>query len=213
MKKVLLTLISVAFICLMTSDADAVKNSNAKWALHNAGGHDAKAHTCAFTVGDCNTGINIVGPVGGARNDIYILAIDVVGIAGTRYGLCCDGPFWFYGWTKCSDLEIPTTGWPACGGANAQTWAAEVSGPNVTVGILDVYSYPSTVSMSVCVDSRVGFAQVCDGSQPSPICFQTDGSDTRYFGVMGFNGTTGYNPCNVVPTEQRSWGSVKSLYR
>jgi hypothetical protein len=214
MKKVLLAFVGIAVLCFMVSDAAAVKNANGKWALHNAGTHDAKNNTCNFSLTDCNTGINVIGGNGGARQDIYVLAIDVVGIAGTRYGICCDGPVFFYGWTKCSDFEIPTTGWPGCGEANAQTWTAEVAGPHVTVGILDTYIYANTACLSVCVDSRVGTAEFCDGSEPSPICFATDGTDSRYFGSVEFNGSgCGFNPCTIVPVEQRSWGSVKSLYR
>jgi len=213
MKKVFLALLGVAVLCFMATDASAVKNANGKWALHDAGEHNSKTNTCSLTITDCVSEINTVGGGGGGREDIYVIAVDVVGIAGTRYGLCCDGPIYFYGWTKCSDFEIPTTNWPGCGEANAQTWTTEQPGPNVTVGILDAYIYGSTVSMCVCIDPRVGFAEWCDGSEPSPICFQADGSDSRYFGCVGFNGNPGYNPCSIVPVDQRSWGAVKSLYR
>lgn len=212
MKKALLVALGVAFVCFIATDAHAVRNDNGKWALHDAGMHNAKMNTCAVTILDCSTDINVAGGVGGERDDIYVVAIDVDGIAGTRYGLCCDGPVFFYGWTKCSDFEIPTAGWPGCGEANAQTWSAEVPGPHVTVGILDAYIYPSTQCMSICDDPRVGFAEFCDGSEPSPICFRT--SSTPHFGSVAFNGAgCGYNPCNVVPVEQKSWGGVKSLYR
>lgn len=218
MKKVLLVCLGVAVLCFMVSDANAAKNSNGKWALHDAGAHDAKNHTCGLTITDCATDINVLGGGGGARDDIYIIAVDVAGISGTRYGLCCDGPFFFYGWTKCSDFEIPTAGWPACGEANAQTWSAEQTGPHVTVGILDVYVYADSRCMSICVDDRVGFAEFCDGSEPSPICVRTnDGTlpgGTAHFGSVEFNASgCGYNPCSIVPTEQKTWGSVKGLYR
>jgi hypothetical protein len=212
MKKALLVALGFAFICFMAADAHAIKNDAGKWALHDAGPHNSKANTCGLAIGDCSTEINIVGGGGGARDDIYVLAIDVEGIAGTRYGLCCDGPFFFYGWTKCSDFEIPSPGWPGCGEANAQTWSAEQNGPHVTVGILDVYVYGSSACMSICIDSRVGFAEFCDLTQPSPICFST--VSAPHFGAVEFNGSgCGYNPCGVVATEQKSWGAVKSIYR
>jgi len=214
MKKLLLVFLGAAFICLMATDAQALKNSNGKWALHDAGAHNAKGNTCSLTITDCTSQINVVGGGGGAREDIYVIAVDVQGIAGTRYGLCCDGPVYFYGWTKCSDFEIPTDNWPGCGEANAQTWTTEQPGPNVTIGILDAYIYGNTYCMSICTDPRVGFAEWCDGSEPSPICFQADGSVPSYFGKVGFNGSgCGFNPCDIVPLEQRSWGAVKSLYR
>jgi hypothetical protein len=212
MKKALLVVVGIAFVCFTAADAHAVKNDTGKWALHNAGAHNSKTNNCTLTIIDCSTEINTFGGIGGAREDIYVIAVDVEGIAGTRYGICCDGPVYFYGWTKCSDFEIPSGGWPGCGEANAQTWGAEVPGPHVTVGILDTYTYGTTQCLSVCADPRVGFAEFCDGSEPSPICFSTTSSP--HFGSIEFNGSgCGYNPCNVVPVEQRSWGAVKSIYR
>jgi hypothetical protein len=202
----------------MVTDASADKNSNGKWALHNAGEHNSKTNTCDFVLTDC-TQISTDAGAGPARNDIYVIAVDVVGIAGTRYGLCIDGPMFFYGWAKCSDFEIPSAGWPGSGEANAQTWGAEVAGPHVTLGILDAYFYSNTLCMCVCDDPRVGFAEFCDGTEPSPICVNTGAGGTMpggsaHFGCVEFNGSQcGYNPCSIVPVEQRSWGSVKSLYR
>lgn len=210
MRTLLLAALCVAFVCMMASNAEAIKNQNVKYALHDAGPHNAKTNTCSFTMTDCLTEMNIVGGGGGAREDIYVLALDADGIAGIRYGICCEGSFYFYGWTKCCDLEIPTGSWPGCGEGNAQTWAVEEPGPNVTAGILDVYVYgPST--MSVCVDPREGFAEVCDGTQPSPICFKFTSS--AHFGSVGFGGMEGFNPCNIIPVDQTSWGAVKSIYR
>lgn len=212
MKKAFLVFLGIALLFFMATDASAVKNANGKWALHYAGAHDAKGHTCAFDVTSC-TDINVVGPGWGARIDIYVIAVDVQEIGSTRYGISCNGPFWIYGWTKCSDFEIPTAPWPRCGEGNAQTWV-QGPGPHVTVGILDLYVYPESACICTCVDPRVGYAEFCDSSAPSPICFQTYGSDPRYFGCIGFNGSgCGHNPCGIVPTEQRSWGAVKSLYR
>lgn len=211
MKKVFVALLGVAFLCCFAVNADAVKNANGKFALHNAGTHNAKTHTCAFVMSNCMD-INTNGGIAGERNDIYVLAIDVVAISGVRYGICCDGTFFFYGWTKCTDFEIPQTGWLACGKGNAQTWSVERPGPNVTVGIIDVFLYASSHCMCICNDPRVGFAEFCDGSQPSPICYRT--SDPAHFGCVAFNGAPcGYNPCSIVPTEETSWGAVKSLYR
>ena len=98
-------------------------------------------------------------------------------------------------------------------------WGAEVAGPHVTVGILDVYIYGTSVCMCVCADPRVGFAEFCDGTEPSPICVNTGPGGgmpggSGHFGCVEFNASgCGYNPCSIVPVEQRSWGSVKSLYR
>jgi hypothetical protein len=221
MKKVLLALLGVAFLCVMVADANACyKHGNSKWALHYAGEHNSKLNTCAFTMTDCReapTGQLVSsGPMGPGRFDAYILALDTNGIAGTRYGLCCDIPscFYFYGWTKCSDFEIPTAGWPACGGGNAQTWSVTQPAGHVTLGILDLYVYAGCgACLCMCDDPRKGFAEWCDGAVPEPWCCQI--STTVYpaaFGCLCF-GMPGYNPCGIIATETSSWGAVKAIYR
>ncbi len=173
------------------------RNANGKWALHYAGPHDSVINTCDFLLVDC-VDLDVAAPGEAGRYDIYVIAAEVVEVAGTRYGLFCDGPFYFYGWTSCADLEIPTPGWPGCAEGIAQTFSTPRVGPYVTLGILDVYSYGSPSSLSAGIDPRVGFAEWCDGSQPSPLCNST--TSLWAFGVMGF-GEYGYNPCGVVPTE------------
>lgn len=212
MKKLLLVVIYITLIPA-PAGAGATKNEARKWALHCAGIHNSKANTCGFEILQCSDEISVYGGVLGDRNDVYILALDVHGIAGTRYGLWCDGPLYFYGWTKCSDFEIPTAGWPGCGEANAQTWTSERTGPFVTLGILDVYVYGTSRCMCVCADQRVGFAEFCDGSQPSPICIRK--TEPVFFGCLEFNGSgCGYNPCGTpVSEEAGSWGALKALYR
>jgi hypothetical protein len=170
-------------------------NNNGKWALHFAGDHNSKINTCYFDPLGC---LNLVvdAPAGAGRYDVYVIAIDVDAIAGTRYGLECDGPFYFYGWTNCGILEIPTPGWPGCGEGNAQAWAKEQPGPHAVVGILDVYTYTGSVSLSTCPDPRVHFAEWCNGGVPNPICAKT--TYPAAFGSIGF-GVPGFNPCSMIP--------------
>jgi hypothetical protein len=209
MKKALSLFVFVVLVFAVATPADAVKNANGKWAMHYAGPHDAKTNTCGFGIVECSDLVT-EAPGTAGRSDVYIIAVDVLGIAGTRYGLDCAGSFFFYGWTKCSDFEIPTAGWPGCGEGNAQTWSAEQPGPFVTIGILDVYNYPGLSVLKISDDARVGFAEFCDGSQPAPICYQT--TDNTRFGCIGFD-CAGYDPCSVVPVEERSWGQLKAIYR
>ena len=214
MKKFLFAVLSVAFLCVMVTGANAADNGQAKWALHFAGEHNAKTNTCAFHVADCIVEIVEMGPPGPGRFDVYLLALDTGGLAGSRYGICCpEGSFYFYGWTSCSDLELPSAGWPACGEGNAQTWGLQQPAGHVTMGIFDVYVYAGTGMMCVCDDPRVGFAEWCDGTSPEPICkVRTTALTPAAFGCVGF-GIPGYNPCDIVATEKTSWGAVKSLYR
>jgi hypothetical protein len=216
MRKLLLPLLAVALV-FSFSDADAAFNFNAKYAMHFAGPHDAKGNTCDFAVLDCAGEIVETAIVGAGNYDVYVLAVDVYGIAGVRYGVRCETavglPPLMMGWTPCSDFEIPEAGWPACGTSNAQTWVGEQPGPHVTVGILDVYVYPGTnAKMCADVDYRVGFAEFCDGSSPVPLCNRYQADDDAAYGCVGFN-RKGYNPCSEVSTDSRSWGAVKSLYR
>lgn len=218
MKKALAVILCAAFMSVLAADADACyKHGNSKWALHFAGDHDSKTNTCAFTISECSTTAGelvTAGPAGPGRFDVYIMALDTNGIAGTRYGLCCLGDFWFYGWTNCADLEIPTAAWPGCDEGNAQTWGTEQPPGHVTLGIIDVYVYAqASAVLSVCDDPRTGFAEWCDGASPEPWCCQIAKSEyVAAFGCVGF-GCAGYNPCGLVATEKTSWGAVKSVYQ
>jgi hypothetical protein len=214
MKKVLFAFLGLAFLFVMVADANACyKHGNNKWALHYAGNHDAKTNTCALAVTDCFTQVAVDGPAGPGRFDVYVLALDTNGIAGTRYGICGDDGFYFYGWTKCSDFEIPTPGWPGIDEGNAQTWSLEKPAGHTVIGILDVYVYPGSYVLSTCDDPRKGFAEWCDGASPEPWCCQVPyATYPAAFGYVGF-GVAGYNPCGIIGTEKSSWGAVKSLYR
>jgi hypothetical protein len=219
MKKMLLAVLGIALVSFFASTADATINHNGKLALYLAG--PTGSGTCEYVMGDCTLGIthkatpkDEFGVFEKDRFDLYLMAIDVYGIAGARYGLTCEITqgvgFFFYGWTKCSDFEIPEAGFAGCGKGNAQTWVGEQAGPHVTMGILDTYVYPGTIArLCVSADPRVGFAELCDGSDPSPLCNHIAAGGLGCFGVN----RKGYNPCGEVPTVSRSWGAVKSLYR
>lgn len=221
MKKMLVAVLGVVLVCWLAGPASAAYNHNGKFGLYLAGPEGSG--TCAYVMGDCIGAVSHVNNgLAPGRWDLYLMAVDVSGIAGVRYGLTCNitsGGLYFYGWTACSDFEIQDPSpWPVggatgnqlCGANNAQTWIGEQPGPHVTVGILDVYAYGGTVAR-LCVgpDTRVGFAEMCDGSEPAPLCNHVGAAG---YGCFGIN-RLGYNPCDVVPVEQRSWGAVKSLYR
>jgi hypothetical protein len=177
-------------------------DTNGKWALHIAGPHNSQSNTCGFRVTDCDNDIDVTEDSPGGRFDIYVIGLDIHKVVGTRFGLTCDGPPpYFYGWTNCAELEIPTVGWPGCGEGTALTWGSPQYGPHVTVGILDAYVYAgSNLKLEMDIDPRVGFAEWCDGEEPSPNCWQTTSS--YYFGAVGF-GRSGYNPCDggAVPVQ------------
>jgi hypothetical protein len=176
-------------------------------------------------------GLAVDAPAGPGAFDVYIIAVDVQGIAGARFGLYGDGHFYFYssGWVRCGQFEVPTQNWPGCGEGNATTWTSEQPGPNVTMGILHVYAY-GVGRLWTGPDPRVGVAEWCDGTSPEPICVENF-DETRFaivgFGVQGCNPcyshypgcwTPGfdleiYGACDAVSTHGSSWGAIKALYR
>lgn len=158
---------------------------------------------------NCPWDFVVDAPGGPGRYDVYVIGVQTTGIAGTRYGICCDGNFYFYGWTNCADLEIATDGWPGCGEGNAQTWTVEQTAGHITMGILDVYVYGPS-ELTACVDPRVDFAEWCDGTEPEPMCNQV--TLAQYFGRVSFGGS-GYVPCPWGAVENHTWGMVKALYQ
>ena len=209
MRALIALFLTFAFVCCAVSPCAAVKNANGKWALHYAGVHDADANTCGFAMTGCSD-IVVLAPEDEGEYDIYVLAVDVVELTSTRYGLCCAGPFDCLGWVSCSDSETPSAGWPGCNEGNTQSWATEVLGPYVTLGILHIYHYGGLAVLKACEDPRVEYAEFCDGSPTSPVCYQT--TDNTRFGCIGFS-CAGYNPCGEVPVVHDTWGKIKSVYR
>lgn len=215
--KRLALLVALTAMFFVVADADAGQNGNAKLALHFAGPHNAKTNTCVTLdlQGDCNNIVDSSSDQTPARFDVYLVAIDAGATTAVRYGITCEGTGWFfYGWTNCFNLELPTPGWPACGEANAQSWGFPTpppTGPIFVLGIFDVYVDGNSVSMSTGIDPRTGSAEWCDDTEPNPICDTT--TDPLSFSTVGFNGNPGVNNCGTIPVEHPTWGKVKALYR
>jgi hypothetical protein len=216
MKKMFLIVVGIALVSMLAAPAYAGHNINAKYALHFAGLHDAKANTCDFTVTDCVTELVTSAVVGAGNYDVYIIALDTEEFGGARFGLECETtlgvPPLIMGFNLCADFDIPEAGWPNCGVGEAVSFVTAQPNGHVTLGILDVYVYPGTnAKLCMGVDPRVGFAEVCDSPvSGGPVCFKT--TSVEAFGCVGIN-RLGYNPCGIIPVEQKSWGAVKSLYR
>jgi len=219
--------------------ADAAPNYCGKWALHFAGPHDSKNNTCDFSV-DSYYDVVVNAPVEPGSYDIYILALDVVDVAGTRFGLYGDGLFYFYsvGWQNCAYLEIPTPGWPGCGESVSMTWPEEQHGWSLVLGIINIYVYGGG-RIWTGPDPTVGYAEWCDGTEPEPRCdrFQYNSIvGCSPWGIVDFS--EGYGGCCPMPhyegagcytpgfdlelygdcsttvgSERSSWGAIKALYR
>ncbi len=229
------TLLLISVFMSMTPAAvqpvNAGPNASAKWALHYVGPHDPEANTCDFSLFDCWTDTQVTAPEGPGDYDVYVIGVEVYGISATRFGIYGEGHFEFMGWTGCATLELPTEGWPGCGEGIALAWDEAQMDQTVTVGILHIYAYGSG-RIWAGPDPRVGFAEWCDASDPAPRCDELYGDPA--FGFVGI-GMDGCNPCGCytygggcvtpgfdlaaygtcapVPVEDRSWGSIKALYR
>lgn len=210
MNRLILILVLVCLVAWI-ADANGKKNDYGKWALGYAGPHDPSGNTCGFVLLDL-ANLDVTTSAGSGHYDIYVLAVDVAGIAESHFGLYCDGSFLFYGWTSCADTYDATVGWPGSGEGVVVDWLSEQLGPHVTMGILDVYVYGTPAKLCTSVHPDIGTAGWCDGTVPEPICTNT--TAICAFGCVGF-GRLGYNPmeCNPVAVEGRTWGTIKALYR
>jgi hypothetical protein len=212
MKHLLLSFIMLStFVAAPAAwSAETTKNGTGVWTLHYAGPHDGGANTCEFTLTSCTSQLDVDAPAGPGRFDVYVIATDVAAIASTRFGLSCSGGVTFNGWTGCADSETPESGWPACGKGITLSWVSEQPGPNVTLGVLDVY-IDGTTSFCSGPDPRLGSAEFCDGTMPTPLCVQLD--QIWRFGCVGF-GELGYASCpGPDNSSEYTWGIIKSLYR
>jgi hypothetical protein len=225
----MLTVLVLVLLGAVISCAWGEKNGHGKWALHYAGPHDSKAHTCAFSMDNCILDIEVNAPAGPGEFDVYVIAVDVDGIAVTTFGIYGEGRFYFSEWTSCADLEIPTQYWPGCGQGNAVSWFEEQPGPYVNIGILHIYAYGGGLIWTG-VDPRAGHADFCDASRPNPLCVRF--YDDPAYCILGF-GEFGCHPCamdaqgclapgfdleqygtcGAVPTNASTWGALKALYR
>lgn len=225
-------MLALVTLLLIASGAWAGKNAFGLWVLEYAGPHDRELHTCEYELEQCYFGdLQVNAPAGPGSFDLYIVAVDVGGIAGARFGLYGQGEFYFYdgGWSSCSVFEIPTEGWPGCGEGMAMAWPQEQAGPQVTLGVLHVYAYGEG-RLWTGPDPRVGFAEWCDGSQPYVVCDKN--YNDEMFSIVGFGSygcdpcyshgpgcaTPGfdlelYGSCSPLPVHGKTWGAVKAFYR
>jgi hypothetical protein len=191
-----------AAVCLAlmawTVSAGSAPNWCGKWALHYAGPHDVENNTCDLAVTSCG-GVVVNAPAGPGYFDIYVLAMDVVEVKSTRFGLYGDGQFYFYqsgsseyedAWRTCGDMQIRTHGWPGCGEGVAVTWTDPQIGSSFVIGVFSVYAY-GMGAIWTGPDPSAGIAQWCDGTMPEPRCDQFEGNSYTGcypWGVISFGG-------------------------
>ncbi len=212
MKKALPVVLTLAFLCfaIQASSDEPKPNSSAKWGV---GWVDSDV-CCEVVFGECadlqvDEAPLYIPPLPTSL-DIYLVAVEVNSIDGTRFGICAAFPenINFYGWTSKADVDDASAGWPGPGEGIDLSWGASQAGPFVVLGVLHVYATDSA-RLCLCPDPRVGYAEWRDGT--TSVRRKIGGA----FGCVGFGpGKLGYNPCGeVVPAESMSWGAIKSLYR
>jgi hypothetical protein len=151
---------------------------------------------------------------------------DSVGVSAIEYGLDYDGnPLSgvdINSFTDCTDLSYPMDNWPepASGTINiwtynnhCQTTNSQPYVPKTVIAIagmfnVQVYS-PDQFALTPRPVSGVASVVGCDLAQdniaPGPV--------PSHLGIAGF-GAPGYSPCGApTPTEQTTWGKIKTQYK
>jgi hypothetical protein len=176
-----------------------------------------------------------------AKTDVYLVVANAdpsVGIAGLScgidYGINLRGD----GWQLCADLQFPNGSWPAAGGGNRITWAAgtrcqDGSSPSDDIattagvghgrdfgpGMYKVHAIAGALYMY----SYVGYPDVLQVTMNNGLvipefrvadCSASESEVTMGGGAVGYQGEPGFNPCDfIVPTEETTWGALKSKQR
>ena len=211
MRKVLPLLFAAVLLCFASQSQSGDYNGSGKWAVSWLDSDyccDPEWDSCDDLQVDSAP---IWGPPDFTSLSIYVVAVEVDAIDGTRFGICAARPenIYFYGRSAADGTtEDKSPGWPGNGEGIDLSWGASQSGPFVVMGYLQVVAYGSA-RFCLCEDPRVGYAEWRYGSD---ITRRKVGGA---FGCVGIGpGKLGYNPCgNIVPVQQTSWGAIKALYR
>jgi len=127
-----------------------------------------------------------------------------------------DTPICVYDWHLCANLEFPSTGWPAPGGGNLITWAANNCDPDYP-GVWDGvffkvagYFYMGAYSESqLTIGARPvsGQVKVADCNGTEHLITNSYATGWAGFGVFGWGGCL----VDPLPVETTTWGRIKLL--
>jgi hypothetical protein len=217
MKLVYRTLIAACIVAGMASAAVAGENANAKLVLHISAPVSKSA--CTAIPSDCRT-----ATVAGAVGNFYFAYLcvanhsDSVGVAGAQFGIDYNGTTGegvdVFEWRKCGDLEFSGEGWPGANTGNIVTWVKTTNcqiGPAMTAaGYFYIGAYTAD-RMSIIPRPVDGWAKVADCSAKED---NLTGQSPSALGYVDFGTGSGYNPCaTIVPVQEATWSSVKTLFR
>jgi hypothetical protein len=142
------------------------------------------------------------------------------GVGGAEFGLQHAG-LTITSTAFCSDQQFTEPGYPNSGTGilsafdvinNCQSDQADIGVPNSVIAILEVHEVVASGPAQLVITPRPGsgFAKVADcGAAEDDIT----ASVPSHLGIGGFC-DTGYDPCFApTPTEETTWGGVKSLFQ
>lgn len=146
---------------------------------------------------------NLSVPVGGTAT-VYALVANTTAsplqVGDVDFGIAYDpARLRVDSWSRCGDMEIPSSTWPASGSGTDVIWAMPASAGVVMAGWFRV---------TVLAPNAYMYLQGYGGNPPT-----VNGSPLRYPAYLSFNGQGGYNLCESVEVQPETWGAVKSLYR
>jgi hypothetical protein len=230
----LLPLAAVAFFFLPGSSAFSDTIQDTKFVLHVKAATSAPGTECTtwspvppdtawdtnppvpcndfVTAGDLNANYNVYLVVAETNPD---------GIAGISCGIAY-GSGLLIGWTRCSDLEFPSGGWPGSGSGNRITWANQTNcqktvvppnGVQVVAGWFSVYAYSRDriwITQNHQVPSPELVVADCNAAE-SQIDPTAAGWADFSAGEWGGCNTCLTDYC-IEPVEGSTWGRLKTRY-
>lgn len=252
MKRVLLTVLCMALLCGSASLVMAGPQYNtAVYALHvtakykNIGCLPTQNNPTqnTFIVAPCNYTVQWNTGIGPAPNRPYAWLVvakapEAEGIGGISCGVdwgmvqSDPGEAMQVAWTRCSDLEFPSGGWPAPGGGNRITWAAQTNCQRkqgdgtfctTTAGFFYITSYYDYLIEAAYIRLTKNFNIVPAELKFADCAAMESDVDPLAAGWLGINANSsdikvpGCNPClgpceEPVATNETTWGKVKTLY-
>ena len=136
-------------------------------------------------------------------------------IGGAQFGVTHNGVL---GWSLCTGGNgIGSTDWPNSGEGMAATWGGGCftpGGSNALVGYLTVGD-GSAVSAQVVQDPRTSTALWADCGNPPdvpPTEFEICPENLGGLDTAGTSNLVCDDNCGSVPTQEASWGQIKSLF-
>ncbi len=242
MKRIATGLALIAAVCFLTVPAQADDTYPYSLMLHTSPPTYSGCGEPTMADGALNCGMVYTnGRDYGAYTPVFVWVLignvppctpDGGGVGGVRFGIEYEPTVLLSGWAVCAGAEVPGFGWPGSGTGNAITWQGGCKCVTAnTDGMTKVGFFQcnpgSMGGLWITEDPQVGYAQAADCAPIGfRICRHLMGSCVLhpsndpcdvYFAEQGLGyAVSPCNPCGgkcALPTQESTWGSIKSLYR